>query len=616
MTKKKLKDDVYAKKEAPVSEMGAALLGAPTPPVQTSSADEVDYVEFANSIRKTENDTRKPHEKEWNENFSVFNKEYDFSKKEKWQAKQPDPKLNNAVHALTFLIKRSLIQSGEDFFECIPYDKSLLNEVKMPSIKKIIASSLMKESSGFVNSFVDALQSSFLTSLLILKTYPIVDPEKRGHIIKVDAVSPYNIWLDSTGRNRYVVHRSKVDLDVLKDAGPESGYDKTAIDEIQGNFSTSNEDYRERKQRGEQTTNLPAYRCEATLDEYWGDVWNEDGKLVKRNITFTVGNEKSLVRRPIDNPMPDKEFPFIIGAPLRKAFSNYHQPMASNAAGFNRAMTDLINVGIDGNFFKNIPSFEIDIDQIVDPQEVKTGIFPGKAFKRYGNQSQPQSQMIRQVLMQGSPADTIGLYKLFDSLSDNSMGTTEFVMGGERLGARPTATEVTRKTEQSASYLMMLAEGLEEQIIGPLIGKFWAQLCKYPPDPMEYYNILPENEAIFIINNGLEKTFGSRWHFKAKGMSAVLNRTQELMKLKNFFEMLKAFPEIAQRLDIDELLNRVILNFGWSPKEIVLALKAKENNAPLPNLGIPGGVMPGGGNAMGAALQGGGIPGMGGMVNG
>jgi len=618
MAKKKLQDNTFAKADATrgheatiVSEGLGAALATPAPVSDTTP--EVDYVDFLSSVRKTENDTRKPHEREWNENWSVFNKEYDFSKKEKWQAKQPDPKLNNAIHALTFLIKRAVIQAGTDFFEIEPMDKTAYREAQAPDIKKIIYYNLMKDESGFLNSFVDSLQSSFLTALFIFKMYPTVNEDKRGYTIKVDPVSPYHLWVDSTGRNRYLIHRSKLDLDILRAAGPESGYDMSVIEDIQGTFADATADYREKKQRNETVVSLPAFRAETTIDEFWGDVWNEDGRIVKKNCTFAVANEKFLLRKPIDNPMPDKDFPFVIGAPLRKAFSNYHQPMASNAASFNRSMTDLLNIGVDGNFFKSIPSFEVDVDQIVDPQEVKSGIFPGKAFKRYGNQSTSASPLIRQILMQGSPADTIGLYKLFDSLSDNSMGTTEFVMGGERLGARPTATEVSRKTEQSTSYLMMLAEGLEEQIIGPFLSKYWANLCKYSPDPKSFYNILPEKEAVFVVLNGLEKVYGSRWTFKAKGMSAVLGRTQELMKLKNFFEMLKAFPQVGQRIDIDELLTRVIINFGWSPKDIVLSLKEKEQNNTVPNIAMPGVASQGGGNPMGAALQGAGIPGMGGM---
>jgi hypothetical protein len=563
-------------------EMGEKLLGVkkeevvPVPPDGIESAE---VVRLLNNLRKHEDTVRKPHESEWDDNWDIFNKQYDWSSKAAWQSKVADPKLNNAIFALTFLLKKALVSSGDDFFINKPWDNDIVKQELAIDQKKIIQYYLGKDKGNFIDAFGEALQASFLCGACIGKIYPV--KQKNGHLIKIDPVSPYRVHWDSTGLNRYVIHRTTVDLDVLiKSSGIEGGYDKKEVEKILSDWVKQTEEAKERQQRNETLTGIPEFRKRVTLDEFWGTIWRADGTVYKDNATYTVANEINLIRSPLDNPLPEGKFPFIIGFPLRKAFSNYHQPLASNAAAMNRVMTELLNLELDANYFDAIPSFELNVDLVLDPQQILNGYTPGKMFKKGGISGLPDQQMLRQIAMKGGARETLSLYQKLDNIADNSSATTQFVMGNENImRERPTAEEVRSSGNRADSYLQMIAEGIEEQFIEPFISQFWEMLIQFPPDLQELYNILGAEETNWIITHGgLKGAFGNRWTFTSKGMSAVLSRAEELVKLANFFGMIQKLPQqvqtaVLQRLNIEQLLDKAIINMGWDPKQIKQDIK-------------------------------------------
>lgn len=329
------------------------------------------------------------------------------------------------------------------------------------------------------------------------------------------------------------------------------------------------------------------------IQEYWGDVWTSDGKLVARNCTFAIANKKYLIKKPRTNRLPDKLPPFIISPVIRKPFSVWHQNFTEVVSGLQIMMTELMNLMLDANLFSSAKAFEVDIDQVYDPLEFIQGIAPGKTFKKRGGGFQT-APMIREVSVGQVAQQSLSIFQALDREFQNGVGLNEFAMPTSASRSRTTATEVLEKSQSATTFMEEIARTVEENVFEPLLEKVFHYVIEYmlsfdDPYTMELFGAEDASKLAILMRN---PTFRSAMHkaplkFRARGLSASVGKLREIEKLASLAKMLQPYPDLQKQVDPQKILMKAIEAMGWYPQDVLLDLDPNGPMVPPPIMAPP-----------------------------
>lgn len=555
-----------------------------------------DPVEIMRQCAETGKDARLPHKRNWDINWKLFNNDYDFSQKAPWQSKNFVATVPTLIRGMKYFIKSALVQAGDFFTVNFPEIKGTPFE----DSAKIWGQKILRkvlDDNRFSSVISEGVALSLLESLLVLKAVPVGNSG-----VSITNESAYNIILDPTGRNRWLIHTIQTDYDLVLEKAEQGHYDvdevKKAIEEFTKQPEAT-EDALRKAQQPAATTSMP-YRKECVINEFYGDIIGCDGELVMKAASFSVLNEKYLIRKPfpIKEALEHGRTPVVIAAVNPKPKSVYHQALISDISGLANMATELLNLTLDTNLMNMARAFELDVDQVVDPADLQGGIFPGKTFKRRVKSGKPDSPMVRAIDIKGpSQTDFVLFESVKNQIQSDAGFFNEFRMGAlaQRPGGRATAREVSERSNMTSTSMRSLAEEIEEQAIVPLLEMVWSNLLQYFTDYKQLEGILPKPVIDLLEYNteGLSLIFGKAAQFEVKGMSGVLQRYEELEKMQSFAGMLKGFPQVLPMLQPKNILETVISNFGWDrdkwmkSDEELQALMQPQQPGPQ---GMPGGM--------------------------
>lgn len=565
----------------------------------TEYVQHVKYMEMI-SMRASE-----PVRRMWDKAWGLYNNSYDFSLKAQWQSKNYIPRINMTVRAATFMIKRALMGPAQpfttegvgDFGKLVAY---YMNKITLHHL----------EEGKFVTNTTDSLHAGLLSSLMVLKVYPVyvndesiywtdntakptmnvMSPIKTVQYkrlkIRIDPCDPYNVHLDPTGQNKFIIHDITMDLYDLKEIAKDktSGYDIDEINKIQEDFTracadtspTSQPEYRS----GQSPESTDQRRARTVLiQEYWGDVWSTDGRLVARNVVFAIANKKYLIRPPVINEYPDKKNPppFIISPVIRKPFSVWHQNFSEVVAGLQIMMTELMNLMLDANLFASAKAFEVDIDQVYDPLEFIQGIVPGKTYKKRGGGFNTVP-MIKEISIGTVAQQSLQIFQALDREFQSGIGLNEFAMPAARSsGSRTTATEVLEKSQSATTFMEEIARTVEENVMEPMLEKIYHYITEYTINFEDQYmlELFGADEAskltIFMRNPAFRRAMhNAPFKFKARGISASVGKLRDLEKISQLSRILQPYPELLKQVDPQKILRKIIESMGWYPQDILM----------------------------------------------
>lgn len=555
-------------------------------------------------------DLKEPIKKTWDAMWQLYNNVYDFSEKSPWQSKTIIPKLPSAVKGASALLKRSLIRA-KIFFTLVITKMEW--EIYKPALIKNLFAQLRK--CKFVSNFIESLNAGLLSSLMIFKVYwepAYSEDEMTGTIqpaeginlekkpsatqnvlqqvlgsmgieqkkkleegrLRVDPIDPYDFFIGP--RKQYCIHRYKIELYKLKELAEikANKYETEIVDQLEAGISTELADYEKLKREGKNPQPLSAVKT-VTVKEFWGNVVDAKGELVKRNCTWSIVNDSYVLRKPIANEFLHGLWPFVYGPLVRKPFSDYHKGFFEDGYSLAKSLTDTYNITADTNAFASLNAFEIDVDQIHDPEQLKTGIYPGKVLVKSSG-GIANLPLVREIGLGKFNPQNLRLYQEADREWQNSNGLTEFLMGKPASRGRPTATEVTEKGQQAASQIEDLALDVEDYIFVPLLEMIIAVLIQYQRDfsDLRLLKFNEENikfmEALaFMSDKEKRKLFKDKvFQFDARGMSDVINKSGNYQKVQAFLGLVKDIPAIAEQLKLDYFVKLLIEGMDWDPDDV------------------------------------------------
>lgn len=581
-------------------------------------------VAYADECKREAELATKDERQAWQDYFDLWDSKRSYEDKEEWQSKMIVEKPFTAVEQATSQIQRALLDSPE-FLKAV----GSASHLGVPAEFWENYLRLALEQAKFIPKFTDSVQVAFITgigSYIKPRWNRFTVRSSQGPVpvsfLAFSNVLPWKIYRDPDSKTReqwsgmYLIHSDNVDLHRLEANPVYTNLEKLGPGSISGTSPETSAEGRDRDRNVQE--NKSKYRHAHLVDEFWGDVLDEDGHLVAPDVLFAKSG-KVLIREPKPQPIMSydtntgrQRWPFISCSP-------FPHPMRFEGRGIIRQVYDLVlsyenglNLGSDAmNWKVNNPS-EFDASLLANPTDTK--IVPGKGFARKvpvaGGSSINPLDFAKNI----SVPDILSFLEYIDKNIQNNSFINEFVVGLPGYRSDITKGEVQIKTAQSLAIFDRIGRVIE------LAGKDAVDLVY---DMLVQYT---DQTTVPIIGNALDPrilgalvqmTPEERYtHMRADlnlrftGISQALQRADQLRRLMQL-SVIAENPMFQGRVkNPSDLLRSMVELLGYSSKIEILDQPAMPPGMVPPGM-VPGGGVPGanGGGVGGGGNGGPGAPG-------
>jgi hypothetical protein len=577
--------------------------------VTTKVPNDEQIKAFFNHAFSKADEARRPRENIWEQAWKLYNGDYDWTAKANWQSKVNISLVRQAVDRAAATFRRALVRM-RNFF-------GIESESRVGYQQGLFTRALLDywlDRANFITEFTSALKVGLITSTIILKvwweycwiddlsleaedekvpkseygittgyeTRRVVKPKRGKKLVGklgLKAVDPFKFWVVPGSNGRYVIEETEALVADLQDLARQGIYEQSAVDRLTPLVSGMAVDKaQEAARKGEQETSRTGFLKAVKLYHYWGDIFDEDGKVLMRDATFTVCGERGAVevlRKPRTVPFYHGSHPYVMGTPYVVPFSTYNRGIVEDVAGVACMITELSNLIADGAMFDAIKAFEIDVDQLYSQSEAADGVYPGKTFRKSGLKLPVDKPLVRAIDVGKVPTEAINALSYFDAVFQKGTQITEFVSGASG-GSGRTATEVQSKTTQALEGLDDAARTVEETVIEPILDLAAKTIYQFHTDftmPRLVENF-PQAAMMLRDLSAAERYIlmaaPEGFRFKARGISVMLDKAQGLEKVTQFLQITSHIPGVLQRLNVDSVLEEIVMGLGWNPQKVLI----------------------------------------------
>ena len=538
--------------------------------------------------------------------YDQYRNKCDFSSKESWQSQITIAKAHAAVKHATANILKLLAQTSqpitvEDLAANSRFPMFFASDVERGILK-------LWEVATYREWLRDLLEGGFACGMGVGKV--IWQYGERNHTsIGVDkgqpaiftqtvlegslglhSVDPWRFTFGPGTNGRYVdrcVETIPVDIPLLKEIG---GF--TNLDRLEKEDMSPDEQREQIRRRKDEWEPREHVRKEARLWEYWGDLIDEDSQeVVGKDMHILIANEKYIIklqgedistakRQMEPHPFWDKKKPYIVYSPLSVAFRFPGQGILEATLAIKDAIDEISQMQVDHLKFSLLNMFEIDMQMMENPEDIATGVEPGKFFrKRPGTGGQKMIQTVDMVPLTG---DSFNAQLAFGKEYQRGTFITDQTQGQLDVKGETTATEVT--TTQANTTLMLgdIALHIEDTLLTPVAERTWDRMFQFmdsmsnPSWSMvlgdyrgQFLDGLPIQDRIAIIQ--------SNYRFSARGLSRALERAQNLQKLINYVQVIGQFGEMfIPMLNMPDIFRRIHESFHFEEPWRMLSPQAEQ----------------------------------------
>jgi len=540
---------------------------------------------------------RKSAVERWDRARKAWANEYDFSYKSPNQAKAYIPRLMRNIEIISQYLRRAFAENQQSFkVEAI---SPTLENLKWASALEKMCFYIL-DTNDLMEKWQKLVKMGLLYGLMIAKVS--VKPQKVTHVVEqegkwktvernaykltIDIVSPYDIFLDPSGRNKFIIHKVTVDEAYLYDLADMKVIDSSAIEEL--------------KERGKKvkeklfsgTVSHPPFRKVVHLFEYWGDWWDEDGKLMHRNIWAIFGSVSDifdeagnlvsmeeapvvLMKGPLPNPYWHQKPPFIVAPLIYTPYEEvYPLSMTDPLVDMQREYTRLFNAMLDGAIFDAVSVFEVNEAFVENAEDIDT-LWAGKILRK----KLTEGQVITPVHLGKMPTAAAFLVQLMERYLLEGFGVTETVMGYLSTRGRPTATEVVSARAHAFAAIEELARAAEAAFWEPLLNTVLQVALQVLPDiaDEQLLKALGEDKEVLMTIMNLpaeerEAIARGGYRFKARALSQAIAKVQEIAKMVEFLQLVAEIPQLSMLLNWNGILRKMLEGYGWAPDEVTIEL--------------------------------------------
>ena len=569
---------------------------------QGTPVDDASLERIFSTILEDADRYRRKFASEWLALYNQYNGVVDDTSKAEWQSRLNIPKAKQAVDLSTARVMDSLF-SNEDFFDIFPYIKQ--DDIKVDTAKKMIKWQLWK--SNYREPLKTAIKDGFICGFGPLKVgfeeddRPVTtvnqDPmtgqmqfavttETRKRL-RLDPCIPTDVWLDPTGRNRFIIHRVKRSISDLwamaqDQTDPATGavvrpavYDADKLRSVKpGSIDPERE-----VQNALIRRDTPYLNQDIGVDvyEFWGDLYDpRNGAVLYRNVVATFVNKRTVIRRPQANPYRHGLAPFVVFAPQLSPHQIYGFGLLGPGSMLQSALNRTVNI-ISDKHLLTMPMVQAVPGALRDPNEMagdRPKVVPGKVWQ-IKDPDRPAFVPV-QGFVPPSQED-FELLQFFSSAYDQTTGVNEFATGTPQSDNRKTKEEVQARTSATQQTFNDAAIHIEETALSPLIKMIYYLMVQFEQEYGDD-NLLrqfgTDQQQIIIGLSTLSPE--QRWQymfldaeFRVTGVSLAITQQERISRFANFKQMVSNDPYLNAIIDKQEELRWWIRNFNL-PQSLVL----------------------------------------------
>lgn len=560
------------------------------------------------------------------DNYDMYHLRHNFAHKNEGQSKEVLSKTRNATEQIKSFFQQSLADL-DDWWKTEAEDGSAGENmlIRPEEIHKLTNHMLKK--TDYFSHVGKLLQRGLLGSLSIAKVHGKLCPSpkysvaevKKGRSkekvvemseekyweLKIEEIRQEDYFPDPRNEDLYEIERMDVDFYRVREMaeGENAIYDKEAVESLQPWGTHDIDEQRKNRETG-QNQAIPVMRPRIRLHEFWGNVVDENtGELLAENCTFTVANERVVIRTCEDNPNWHQKSPVVAGALIEVADSVWGVALMDAGTKHNRSLIEIYNLMIDSAMKAIWGITQVRVDALEDPKQLDGGIKWGMNLKT--NSSLPVGGKVMESVVTGEvPSDVVNIFNLMTQETLTSMMTNDMRMGAQSQRAVK-ATEVVAAENSITSVFNGMAKNFESKVIQPELELAWKTIAQNWDliDPEMFKSLFGEERGTELSQLDPQDVFvntvnGSK--FSVFGISVALKKqadyrkwTQLLQTIGTSEVLIEAFlakysfekflGEIMSALDIDKtkIENDQMKQAQGNP----LAAGAQMPPVPGPNMG-------------------------------
>lgn len=501
-----------------------------------------------------------PTDKRWEYNIDAFNMRRDYSEKKAWQAKEITPAVPTYCDRFSASLRRAMSQIQEWFTISDPKDPDGALTQHVSDFVRLLLSKSGTNATGqptrFERTFGQVVLSGTLTAMCLAVTW-------KGGRLRIEEVDPRFYLPDPTGRNMYRIRKIEIDkgeLLRLADDEDEEGkaiWDKEAIENETSHRDMDMQDDRETSTGS--TEELSASRKPMVLWEYLCDIIDEDGVTWKRNQLVVLLNGRTIIRGPENNPYWHQRdwvvYHPMLAQPLGAVDGRTY---VENFRHLAQTFENTTNMILDAVRMNSMNAFAYNPEYLDDPADLAEGVYPNMAIAL--SEDAPPGAMPLWVIELGRHlgAEAFNVWQAVRGEMQEAGAQSDLSLGQMPAG-ETTATEATLSNQGQNALTSAISEDIEDGLLSPmLLLSFYTGLQHLDENahPEIWYGLTEEQRAMLMAQR--EEFKGRRFSFEAKGISAMLERSQRVRALLGALNVIGGNPMLAQAFQKEHSMSKLI----------------------------------------------------------
>jgi hypothetical protein len=560
---------------------------------------------------------RQPYELEWMRLFSQYHGSTETEGKAAWQSKVHVALSKRDVDTLASKIV-SIVFSEEGWFDILPSSRAqdYLKDIAMKTIQQKLHVGRYRE--PVETSIKDALicgngpmkvtQEKMLKAQMIPDYQagpPTYGPDgqvngfskgkyrmKRGmkevSSLQMRPVIPTDFWLDPSGQNRFVFHRSKRHLsDLWKLTKPQ--IDPATGVEIMPAIYNADEVAKIRP--GSRDRKLDQFASvirrerylayeDMTVDVYeiWGDIPDPStGVTLWPNCFATFVDKQWLLRPPQENPWWHQRIPFIDFRSMLNPHQLYGYGFLMQGSPLQAEIDRVTQLVVD-KVSLSVGMVEADTSAARNSEDFGGShlkVDPARIFTRKG-----ERQIFTPVkLTEGpTPAD-MQVLEMLQRFYEMTTSVNEFTTGQNQTTTRKTKAEVEIKASASQSQFSDIGQYMEEHSLSPFIQMIWELSIQFDggnlnPKLLDMFSDSPQAQQLLIAFSQMPAE--ERWakmnleaEFRVDGITRSVTRQQRLDRLVNLIKLFSGDPVMGAIID-KRVIAQEVMDDLQMPRTIIM----------------------------------------------
>lgn len=404
---------------------------------------------------------------------------------------------------------------------------------------------------------------------------PVLVPQKqviREEIMEgrlfIWAVDPYNFyWLPSSKFNRWTGTLEEIEVPKwqLIEMAKQGAFDPKLIEQI-GPMKIDEYQKQSWIRFGELPRNTFGPTKETStvkLTEFYGPLVI-DGEVVEPHAHIIIANDTYVLKNGVNDKWHRKP-PYVAFSPLMLPFRAEGVGLVEMVRSIDKALDQIINLGVDTLLFRLLPVFEFTPDVYENPEDLRTGLTPGKILKR-SQVGGPNDVGLKPIEFQDVSPGAAQFAGILDRAHQEGGLVTELQQSLPRWSGAQTATETEAIQQNQSSFFGSLATDIEAGAICPIIEMAVDTIMQYldtSNDPRVAAILGVGGQVLAGMTQAeiLEMIQGD-YEIVARGLSGQLEKAEMLQNLIQFMNIIGQNPQSwLPYINQDALLRRVLESF-------------------------------------------------------